>query len=132
MKNNLKNIISIRDILITRTFISTFQNTIADDLVVDTTYNIMNPIFDSGNLLLNSHSNELKILITDVESLKFWLPMALFLWSIYYVNNDYLFDDSKSLERLNKFIPYEKVRRITHFIITIIGFVFMKNILPVT
>lgn len=136
----LKNIISIRDMLVTRTFILTFQHTIADDLAVDTTYNIINPIFDSGELLMSNplhilqNPKELKILINDADALKFWFSMAMFLGSIYYINNQHLVHnlDSDSLDRLKKFIPYDKIRRGTSFAITLIVFVFMKNVMPVT
>lgn len=166
--NNIKNIIRIRDMLVTRTFILTFQHTVADDLAIDTTYNIINPIFDSGNLLMSSHfkipqnPDELKILISDAESMTFWFSVALFLSSIYYVNNKHLLEEiedememnefggevmskefgtlttyplnikSCSLERLKKFIPYYKIRRVTNFVITIFVFIFMKNVMPVT
>lgn len=140
MNNNLKNIISVRDMLVTRTFILTFQHTVADDLAVDTTYNIMNPIFDSGNLLITTqlhlmqNPDKLKILINDADSLKFWFSMAIFLSSVYYVNNHHLLNDldARSFERLKKFIPYDQVRRITSFAITFLMFVFVKNVMPVT
>ena len=157
--NNIKNIIRIRDILVTRTFILTFQHTVADDLAIDTTYNIINPIFDSGNLLLSSHfkltqnPEELKILISDADAMLFWFSVALFLSSVYYVNNKHLLEEFEgkveskefgtlssnlqssktcSLERLKKFIPYYKIRRITNFAITLFVFIFMKNVMPVT
>ena len=141
--NNMKNIFRIRDMLMTRTFILTFQHTVADDLAVDTTYNIVNPIFDSGNLLVSSHLQmmtimqnpyESKILMSDADALKFWITVAMFLSSVYYVNNHHLLDDyeTRSLERLKKFIPYERIRRITNFVVTIIMFVFVKNVMPVT
>ena len=138
--NNFKNIIRIRDLLITRTFILTFQHTVADDLAVDTTYNIINPIFDSGNLLISNHlqilqnPSELKILISDGDALKFWFSVAMFLSSIYYINNQHILKDVDydSLERLKKFIPYEKIKRMTNFIITMMVFIFVKNVMPVT
>jgi hypothetical protein len=142
--NNVKNIFRIRDLLVTRAFILTFQHTVADDLAVDTTYNIMNPIFDSGNLLVSSHlqmmqimqnPDELKILMSDADALKFWFSMALFLGSVYYINNHHLLDEKDSeasLERLKKFIPYDRVRRVTSFVVTLMMFVFVKNVMPVT
>lgn len=136
----LRNIISIRDMLVTRTFILTFQHTIADDLAVDTTYNIINPIFDSGELLLShpwhilQNPKELKILINDADAFSFWLSMAMILGSIYYMNHPQMMRqmDSGSLDRLKKFIPYDNIRRGTNFALTLIVFLFMKNVMPVT
>ena len=96
----LKNIIQIRQFLVTRTLILTVQHTVADDLVIDTTYNIVNPILDSGNLLLNHdlhHSDNLKILVNDIDCLFFWISVGLILSSIYYVNHyDFITNDNIS------------------------------------
>lgn len=140
----LKNIIHIRQLLVTRTLLMTIQHTVADDLVIDTTYNIMTPIVDTGNILLNNdfhRSDNLKIIINDVDCIFFWFSIGLILSSIYYVNNyDNLkdnnpFNESKEkdkLIRLKNFIPYENIKSTTSFVISLMIFLLSKNVLPAT
>ena len=130
--SELKNIVQIRQLLVTRTFMLTIQHTVADDLAIDTTYNIINPLIDSGNLLLN-HTPE-NIIIKDVDTMFFWVSIGILLSSLYYVNiEDYINDNNENgYYRLKKFIPYNEIRYYTSFMVTLCVFLFTKNVLPAT
>lgn len=102
--SQLKNIIQIRQVLVTRALLMTVQETIADDLVLDTTYNIMNPIVDTGVLLTNPDwncSENMKILVNEMDSFLFWIMMGFLLSSIYYTNHHYVYDGSKTTDKTN-------------------------------
>lgn len=137
---DLKNIVQIRKLLVTRTLMLTIQHTVADDLVIDTTYNIVNPLFDSGNVIMNSDlydPDKIQYIIKDLDTLFFWLSVGALLTSLYYANHDYIIhneggDDKNRLDRLKKFIPYNEIRNCTSFVITLFVFLFTKNVLPAT
>ena len=102
--SQLKNIMQIRQVLVTRALLMTFQETIADDLVLDTTYNIMNPIVDTGVLLTNPNwncSENMKILVNEMDSFLFWIMMGFLLSSIYYTNQNYVYNGSKTTDKIN-------------------------------
>lgn len=93
--SQLKNIIQIRQILVTRVLMMTIHDTIGDDLVLDTTYNIMNPIVDTGVLLTKPDwncSENMNILINEVDSFLFWIMVGVMLSSFYYTNRYYILD----------------------------------------
>ena len=109
--SQLKNIIQIRQVLVTRALLMTFQETIADDLVLDTTYNIMNPIVDTGVLLTNPDwncSENMKILVNEMDSFLFWIMMGFLLSSIYYTNHHY-YDGTKTTDKTNLIKDIETV-----------------------
>lgn len=135
----LKNIVQIRHLLVTRAFLFTLQEKVAGDLVIDTTYNIANPLIDSGSLLLNSdyyNSEKIQYFIKDMDTIFFWLSIGFLLNSLYHFNQNYNQNLNQNninhLERLKKFIPYNEIKSNTSFIITFCVFLLSKNVLPAT
>lgn len=132
--SQLKNILHIKDALITRAFVSSIQNEIADEIASDAPFNILNSFKELETFFFNEHSkfithpDKLELFIQNAEYFLFWILIGVWL---FYANNNKTNTSENNLNKLKPFIPYHQIKRYTSCGCIVLIYLLTKNVSPV-